>query len=234
MEKVLEILEYLRQINMISITVRILLAFIVGGIVGFERGKKGRAAGFRTHILVCVGACLATLTGQYIISVLNMSGDPARLGAQVISGIGFLGAGTIITTGKNHVRGLTTAAGLWSTAAIGLAIGIGFYEAAIIGSLAITFTIVILHKFDYFIFAKTADIDVYIEISDMKELKPILDAIKALDYNMHNINITPPKSALGQHVGIEGVISSKKKWVKEDVITAIGKIPGIVFITEST
>ena len=234
MQTVLEILEYLREVNLISITVRILLAFIVGGIVGFERGKKGRAAGFRTHILVCVGACLATLTGQYIISVLNMSGDPARVGAQVISGIGFLGAGTIITTGKNHVRGLTTAAGLWSTAAIGLAIGIGFYEAAIIGSLAITFTIVILHKFDYFIFAKTADIDVYIEIADINDLKGILSAIKDLDYDLHNINITPPKSALGQHVGVEGVISSKKKWKKDDVIQTIGQIPGVIFLTEST
>ncbi len=230
----LDIIDYLREVNLISIAVRIAFSFLVGGIVGFERGKKGRAAGFRTHILVCVGSCLATLTGQYIISVLEMSGDPARLGAQVISGIGFLGAGTIITTGKNHVRGLTTAAGLWSTAAIGLAIGIGFYEAAIIGSIAIVFTIVILHKFDYFIFAKTADIDVYIEIADIGNLKNILNSIKELEYDMHNINITPSKSGVGQHVGIEGIISSKKKWNKSEVITLIGAIPGIVFITETT
>jgi putative Mg2+ transporter-C (MgtC) family protein len=234
MSTFLDIIDYLREVNLISIAVRIAFAFLVGGIVGFERGKKGRAAGFRTHILVCVGSCLATLTGQYIISVLEMSGDPARLGAQVISGIGFLGAGTIITTGKNHVRGLTTAAGLWSTAAIGLAIGIGFYEAAIVGSIAIVFTIVILHKFDYFIFAKTADIDVYIEIDDIGNLKNILNSIKELEYDMHNINITPPKSGVGQHVGIEGIISSKKKWNKSEVITLIGTVPGIVFITETT
>jgi putative Mg2+ transporter-C (MgtC) family protein len=234
MSTFLDIIDYLREVNLISIAVRIAFAFLVGGIVGFERGKKGRAAGFRTHILVCVGSCLATLTGQYIISVLEMSGDPARLGAQVISGIGFLGAGTIITTGKNHVRGLTTAAGLWSTAAIGLAIGIGFYEAAIVGSIAIVFTIVILHKFDYFIFAKTADIDVYIEIDDIGNLKNILNSIKELEYDMHNINITPPKSGVGLHVGIEGIISSKKKWNKSEVITLIGTVPGIVFITETT
>ena len=134
-----EIMTYLRDVNLISIALRLLLSMFLGGAIGFERGRRGRAAGFRTHIIVCLGATMATMTGQYIIEIIGLAGDPARLGAQVISGIGFLGVGTILVTGKSHVRGLTTAAGLWSTATVGLAIGIGFYEAAILCTLLLCF-----------------------------------------------------------------------------------------------
>ena len=129
----IDTLDYLRDINMVSIILRLSLAMIFGGIIGFDRGKKKRPAGFRTHILVCIGSALAMITNQYIVQVMGMGGDPTRLGAQVISGIGFLGAGTILVTGRQQVKGLTTAAGLWASACMGLALGIGFYEGAIIG-----------------------------------------------------------------------------------------------------
>ena len=108
-----DILAYLREVNTISIILRLALATLFAGIIGIERGRKKRPAGFRTHILVCIGATIIMITNQYIIEVMNMSSDPTRLGAQVISGIGFLGAGTIIVDRRNQVKGLTTAAGLW-------------------------------------------------------------------------------------------------------------------------
>ena len=125
-------MDYLREINTISIIFRLLLATLFSGIIGFERGTKKRPAGFRTHILVCIGATMVMITSQYMIDILKVQTDPTRLGAQVISGIGFLGAGTIIVIGRNQVKGLTTAAGLWTCACIGLAIAVGFYEGAII------------------------------------------------------------------------------------------------------
>ncbi|MBR2877984.1 MAG: MgtC/SapB family protein, partial [Clostridia bacterium] len=109
---------------------RLLLAVLLGGIIGFERAERGREAGLRTHIMVCLGACLVMLTSEYIVNSLGMSTDVTRLGAQVISGIGFLGVGCIIT-GGDKIKGLTTAAGLWVTACIGLASGIGYYTAAV-------------------------------------------------------------------------------------------------------
>lgn len=109
---------------------RLLLAVLLGGIIGFERAERGREAGLRTHIMVCLGACLVMLTSEYIVNSLGMSTDVTRLGAQVISGIGFLGVGCIIT-GGDKIKGLTTAAGLWVTACIGLAAGIGYYVAAV-------------------------------------------------------------------------------------------------------
>ena len=126
-------MEMLREINIVSIIVRLMLATLVGGVLGLERERKNRPAGFRTYMLVCLGAALVMMTNQYVFQVYEMS-DPVRLGAQVISGIGFLGAGTIIVTGQNKIKGITTAAGLWAAACCGLAIGIGFYELAIVST----------------------------------------------------------------------------------------------------
>ena len=121
----------LQQLNYLSIIIRILLALIIGCLIGLERESKNRPAGFRTYTLVSVGACLVMMTNQYMFG-LYQSGDPARLGAQVISGVGFLGAGTILVTRNNRVRGLTTAAALWTSACVGLALGTGFYAGALI------------------------------------------------------------------------------------------------------
>ena len=118
------------DLSIFSITFRLLTATLAGGIIGLERGANRHPAGFRTHILVCLGATLAMLTNQYIIEILGIPSDPARLGAQVITGVGFLGVGTIFVTGRSKIKGLTTAAGLWASASLGLAIGIGFYSGA--------------------------------------------------------------------------------------------------------
>ena len=122
----------LHEVNLLSILVRILMALLMGGILGAERGLRNRPAGFMTYVLVCIGSTMIMLTNQYI-STLYAESDPSRMAAQVVSGIGFLGAGTIIVTRNDEVHGLTTAAGLWLTAGLGLAIGIGFYSGAIIG-----------------------------------------------------------------------------------------------------
>ena len=127
---------WLLEPNLLTLVIRALLAIICGGLIGYERDAHGSAAGLRTHILVCVGAMLAMTTG--VFTSIHYGGDASRIGAQVVSGIGFLGAGTIIVH-RGHISGLTTAAGLWAAACIGLALGTGFYEAAIVGTLAVIF-----------------------------------------------------------------------------------------------
>ncbi len=115
----------------LAIALRLFLAMLVGMAVGIDRGLKRRGAGVKTHVLVCLGSALVMMTSEYMTHAFGAKLDMARLGAQVISGIGFLGVGTILVTGKNQIRGLTTAAGLWTCACVGLAIGIGFAEGAI-------------------------------------------------------------------------------------------------------
>ena len=116
----------IRDMTFWAILARLTLAVVCGGLIGAEREIKRRPAGFRTHILICLGSAITTLTSQYLL-FQHLYNDIARLGAQVISGIGFVGAGTIIVTRDKRVKGLTTAAGLWAVSIIGTAIGAGFY-----------------------------------------------------------------------------------------------------------
>ena len=147
--------------------VRLLLATVCGGMIGIERGRKHRPAGFRTHMIVCIGAALTMILSTYISAMFSniwtVDGplDVSRLGAQVINGIGFLGAGTIIVTGRQQIKGLTTAAGLWASACMGLAIGAGFYIGALVACTLIIITVVLLTKVESFILARSRKVNLY-------------------------------------------------------------------------
>lgn len=172
----------------INCIVRILLSICCGGVIGIERGKCNQPAGMRTHILVCLGATIVMLTSDYIFSKWN-SGDPARLGAQVISGIGFLGAGSIIVEGRTKIRGLTTAAGLWVAACIGLAIGIGFYAGGILSTIAVYFVISksksIAEHFTHNDFL----VHIYVEFEHTELIKEIKDFAKKMQFEIIDIKV---------------------------------------------
>ncbi|MBQ7341415.1 MAG: MgtC/SapB family protein [Oscillospiraceae bacterium] len=154
----------LREVTYLAVALRIVVAAILGGVIGLEREIKNRAAGLRTYMLVCVGACLVMLTNQYVCQVFG-TGDPVRMGAQVVSGIGFLGAGTIIVTRRSQIKGLTTAAGLWSAAGVGLTLGVGFYEAALAGSLAIFVVMTVMQRLDAGMRKRSSRVSAYFELS---------------------------------------------------------------------
>ena len=141
------LIEQLREITYLSIIIYVCVAVAIGGIIGLERGMKNQPAGSRTYMVVCLGSCVVMMTNQYIYHVFQ-TGDPTRLGAQVVSGIGFLGAGTILVTKNSRIRGLTSAAGLWASACIGLAVGIGFYEGAVVAGITVLLIMTIFRKFD--------------------------------------------------------------------------------------
>ncbi|MFD0588686.1 MgtC/SapB family protein [Paenibacillus sp. GCM10027627] len=138
-------------INEWDLLIRLLLALLLGGLIGFEREQSNHAAGLRTNILVCLGACLLMLLSIYgfadFVEEPNVRVDPARLAAAVITGVGFLGAGTILFTGKS-ITGLTTAASLWVVAAIGLAVGAGFYFASISVTVMVLLTLWLFNKLE--------------------------------------------------------------------------------------
>ncbi len=152
----------------LEIIARLLLASILGGIIGYERELTNRPAGFRTHILVCIGSALVMVTSEFMFNRYSSqtSMDPARLGAQVISGIGFLGAGTIIREGYN-VKGLTTAASLWAVACVGIAAGVGFYEGAIVAAILIILTLILLKKLEGHFFRKNRFKTVFIRADNV-------------------------------------------------------------------
>ena len=133
-------LDPLRGVDTAAVVVKMALACLCGALIGLERSAKNRPAGFRTHTLVCLAACIAMTSGLYLYLGMELPSDISRIGAQVISGLGFIGAGTIVITKKTAIKGLTTAAGLWTTGIIGLCVGTGYYELAVIGTALVLLT----------------------------------------------------------------------------------------------
>ena len=184
---------------------RLLTATVCGGIIGIERGKKHRPAGFRTHMIVCLGAALTMILSIYITDMLvnvweigysqNTRIDISSLGAQVINGIGFLGAGTIIVTGRQQIKGLTTAAGLWASACMGLAIGAGFYLGALIACTLIIVTVVLLSKLESFILARSRNVNMYIEFETMDDVALIVAKFKEQNVRVFDVEISKQKSS---------------------------------------
>lgn len=225
------ILHYLREVNTASIIIRLTLAVIFSGIIGLERGRKKRPAGLRTHILVCVGSTIVMITSQYMTDVLRNTGDIARLGAQVISGIGFLGAGTIIIDGKNKVKGLTTAAGLWSCACMGLAIGIGFYEGAIITCIFLFGIMTGLHKLDIYLQGNSKVIDIYAEFDNISAVTDFISNIKETGARVSDIEMKKSKE-LGGGIGVIMTLKLLEKCDHTEYLINLHKSKGIQFVEE--
>lgn len=211
----------LQNINLLSITVRILLSVIIGGALGFERGSKRHPAGFRTYILVCLGATLVMMTNQYVFETFH-TGDVSRLGAQVVSGIGFLGAGTIIVTGRNQVRGLTTAAGLWAAACVGLAIGIGFYQGAIIGGVTISGVMTVLHKLDEKMRRNSKQIDLYIEFDTPVGLGGFINLAKENNMEISDIQVIKNKTTGKKATSVLLSVKTKQNQSHAEMLQKLG------------
>ena len=198
------IIEILTHLNGLSVALRLLLALMMGGLIGMERGRHGRAAGMRTHVLVCLGACMTALVGLYILEYINPNEDVTRIAAQVISGIGFLGAGTILIRNQAIITGLTTAAGVWCTATIGIALGYGFYLGAIIATAITIVTATLLTRLEG---GKKKQMRVYMELKDADKLTPTLKAIHLTYSSMKHPDISMPKSGLNNAVGLSFEVS---------------------------
>lgn len=219
----------IREITYLSIAIRIAVAVLLGGIIGFERGMKNRPAGLRTYMLVCVGSCLIMLTNQYIFQVFK-TGDPVRMGAQVVSGIGFLGAGTIVVTRRNQIKGLTTAAGLWASAAVGLAVGVGLYEAAVLGSVVIFMVLSIIHRWDHQMRRHSKVVEIYVELSKEISLGDFMRKIRSMELEIDNLRTEYESSAQeGRHAYIVSLRSQIKR-DHEELFRSINDIPGVVYV----
>ena len=220
-----------REVTELSIILRILSALLVGGIIGLERGTKNRPAGLRTYMLVCVGSCLIMLTNQYIYQFTG-AGDPMRLGAQVVSGIGFLGAGTIMVTKRNQIRGLTTAAGLWASAGVGLALGIGFYEAALTATISIYSILTILQKWEHRAHKKIRFLDIYVELHNSVPLSELTQALQNLGFHVESVQFD---SDMTIESNARSFVIALKSVKKEDHLVLLRKVrdlPCITYIEE--
>ena len=214
-----------------EVVIRILTAIFIGGLIGLERGMKNRPAGLRTYMLVCVGSCLVMMTNQFIYQSTG-SGDPMRLGAQVISGIGFLGAGTIVVTRHNQIKGLTTAAGLWVSAGLGLALGIGFYEGAITAGIGVYVILAIMQGLDNRVHKRIRILEICVELENTVSINEFLKAIRELDLKIEDIQFEPESS---HEPGSRAVILAlrSKKMVDHRVLREkIRQTDGVIYLEE--
>ncbi len=188
------------SLNLFSVILRLFIAAAAGSLIGHMRVKRGSAAGMRTHLLVCIGAAITSLTNVFVISVLGFQSDAVRLSAQVITGIGFLGAGTILIRNQSIITGLTTAAGIWAVGCIGVAAGFGFYTGVIIATFFCIFAIAFLSRLE----KKQKEIVlVYIEVSDLKCLQQVLEAMSADSVNIITRDIVPAKTGIVGNIGLQ-------------------------------
>ena len=225
-------LDYLRELNILSVTFRLALAMISGGMIGLERGRKRRPAGFRTHILICLGAAMTTLTSQYLYLNMHYYTDMARLGAQVVAGIGFIGAGTIIVTRQQRVKGLTTAAGLWASAIIGLALGGGFYEGGIITTFMILIAELLFSKLEYRVLDHVPDINLYMEYTDKACLENGLKLYRELDLKILNMEISRSRGSKKHNACAIFTLRLNKRCPVERVIQIVSSTKGVILAEE--
>ena len=227
-----QVIAFLRDINIATIIIRLVFAMLFGGIIGLERGKMGRAAGMRTHTLVCLGATLATMIGFFVTKYTGLT-DPLRIAAQVVSGIGFLGVGTILIKGRFQITGLTTAAGLWCAASIGIALGAGFYEGAIITFVCAVLTVTAIHRIESKLNKKYSRFGIYVEIDSDREVRSIIDFLSA-NYNVSDIQVTTPRSGIAGNVGIEANVHNPNFTTSPDYVSrTLEQQEHVIFALES-
>ena len=226
----LSIFDGLRDFTLLSVAVRMVLAVICGGIIGMERALRRRPAGFRTHILVCLGAAMTTMTSQYLYLYLDYYTDMARLGAQVIAGIGFLGAGTIVIS-RQRVRGLTTAAGLWAAAIIGLAVGAGFYEGAILTTVLVELAATVFLKLEKQVITRTSNIHIFLEYNKPQALEDVLAYCHAKEIKIMHLEISRNKEPENATIALLSVrLAHQMK--SEEALKAKVNVDGVMLAEE--
>ena len=228
----LSIFDGLRDITMLSVTVRMLLAVLCGGLIGLERAYKRRPAGFRTHILICLGASMTTMTSQFLYLNMHYYTDMARLGAQVIAGIGFIGAGTIIVTRQQRVKGLTTAAGLWAAAIIGLAIGGGFYEGGLCGTVIVLLAELYFSELEYRVLDHAPEINLYMEYRDKECLDRVLYLFRISRLKLQNMEITRATGSDKHNACAIFSLRLNKNCSIKELLDRVKLIEGVVSVEE--
>ena len=239
----LQELDFLRELNIWSVMLRLTLAMIFGGLIGLERGRKGRAAGFRTYMVVCLGAALTIVLGQYegymltevwheVVISTDIRADVSRFGAQVINGIGFLGAGTIIVTRRQEVKGVTTAAGLWASACVGLAIGAGFYEAVLLAFLAIFLSIRFFVRFENAIAENARNMNLYVEFESLDDVGAIIGRIKAQGAHIYEVDIDHGREDRSRNPSAVFSIRLQQRKTHTRVMAAISELESVRAIDE--
>lgn len=231
MEIIQNFFEWLEDFNAVSVAVRLVCATLMGALIGMERATKKRSAGLRTFALVCLGAALTMVVNEYMYEKYNY-GDPVRLAAQVISGIGFLGMGTIVVTGKNQVKGLTTAATLWVTGALGICVGSGYVMASIYTFVLMMIIIKVLAFVSRFWENHTREVELYVEVKRESGIKEVMEQMKGSGYKIVSMEKMQDKTLFEDTEGMAVELDLGKKMSHEVVIGELSELSSVKYVEE--
>ncbi len=223
----IHLLDPVRNLTGIGVFLRMFLAFLSGTLIGLERSSKNRPAGFRTHILVCIGGAMASMISLYVYLDLHLPADISRIGASVVSGLGFIGAGTIIITRKKTIKGLTTAAGLWTCGILGLAIGAGYYELGVLATVMILFVETVLAYVGRFI-KSSPEYFLELNYSDKNSLDNVMRLIK--DHQMAVVNLQIESADAADGRSYDAVIHVRGNLKAEELVNKIHLVNGITSV----
>ena len=240
-----EILSYLREFNFVSALFRMLLALLAGAALGYGRARKKVNAGLRTYILVSVGACLTVLISMYEYAMLcgawselaelagGLKFDGSRIAAHVISGIGFLAAGTIIGIAHQQVSGLTSAIGLFAAAGMGLAAGAGFYEGVIVAMLLISITLELMKPLENAFKRHIRNITICVKFADIRDIADIMRAIQASEATVYETEIERTKQE-GEEppTAILSIKLSKSQPSHSALLSSVAELPCVYAVQE--
>ena len=229
----LSLFDFFRQMDMLAVTSRLVLAVLCGGLIGIEREIKRRPAGFRTHILISVGSAITILTNLYLYQVMHLYTDVSRMGAQVIAGIGFVGAGTIIVTGRQRVKGLTTAAGLWTTSIIGLACGAGYAECAIFTTLLVLFAELVLSRIEYRFARTISEINIYVECGQASTIQQLVRILRSKKIPMNDMEVNRITEGDDKfHYGAILTIRTSQREIDEEIVRRFSALDDVLVVEE--
>lgn len=228
----LSIFSSVRDFTLASVALRMFLAVFCGGFIGLERTFRRRPAGMRTHMLICLGASMTTLTSQYLLLYMNYYTDMARLGAQVVAGIGFIGAGTIIVTRHQKVKGLTTAAGLWTSAIVGLSLGAGFYEGGLAVTVLVLLAEVLFSQLERLILRTSPEMNLYIHYAGANTMERILNYLRQNRIKVQSMQITRLKESPNHTPTVIFLLRLHNKIRRTDLLKGLNTLEGIISIEE--
>lgn len=236
-------LSSLRELTFGTMCLRIMLSMLLGGFLGFDREIWGRPAGFRTYMLVAMAAAATSILSQYLnlmldtcwkeaYSAVGNRTDVVRFGAQVVSGIGFLGTGTILITQRKEVTGLTTACCLWAAGCMGLAIGAGFYECVLVGFLIIFIALRVLSPLDRVMLSSSTYMNIFMELDSVRDLYLVSEWIKTQGVTVYDVEMGKAEKAGVDHVtGVFSIRLPRRKKHTE-VLADLAMLPGVAAIEE--
>lgn len=223
---------FIQDFNMASIVLRMLLAVCFGGLIGVERGKNNFGGGARTITLVCLGSCIVIIVNEYLRIKSGNTIDPARIAAQIINGVGFLGAGTIMVTGNNRVKGLTTAASLWVSAIIGIAVGCGFIYGAFLGIVFTLVSITMFQKYNKWYAKFDRYIDLYLEIDPDIGMKQVRKYAEENNFIIKSLHRKRNKSLFPNDICIHIGFDTQGRRNHSSIVTCLQIIDGIHYCEE--